>query len=173
MVVVHIFLVGMTGSGKRSLGQKLAASLGLPFVDTDQRVSQMMNMPVDQVVRSLGEGFFHNAETGVLMELVDALPSIVATGVGLPLLKENVQLMQNHGIIIHIDRPLDQILADRRSQAGSSFVASDQAELIAQYDSHIGYYRACADHTLDNDLGPVVGAQALLDLVRRLFPDEP
>ncbi|NLD01953.1 MAG: AAA family ATPase, partial [Clostridiales bacterium] len=70
MVSQHVFLVGMAGSGKSTLGKNLANSLGVPFIDTDERVSAMMGMSVQDVCKKLGESFYHNAETGVLMELV-------------------------------------------------------------------------------------------------------
>lgn len=169
MIPVHVFLVGMAGSGKTSLGRKLAANLDLPFLDTDQRVSEMMGMPVMDIYSALGEDFFHNAETGVLIELAGEEPCIVSTGGGLPLLKENVQIMQNHGIIILIDRPLDQILSDIRTQTRPGLNTNDHEEVIHEYNQRIGFYRACADHIFENDRGLVVGAQGLTALVKEIF----
>ena len=170
MITVHLFLVGMNGSGKTSLGRKLASSLGLPFVDTDQRLSQMMNMPIPQIRAQLGESFLENADTGVLMSLVDEEPSVVSTSSTIPLIKENVRLMKNHGIIIHIDRPLDQILAEQVSSDREGGELLSREEIIALYNQRIGFYRACADYTFDNDHGFVVGAQGLLSLVEGIFP---
>ncbi len=112
MLRMHVFLVGMSGGGKTSLGRKAAANLNVRFLDTDQRVTEMMGMSVNEIYAAFGEDFFRNAESGVLIELAGEPPCIVSTGGGLPTVKENVQLMQNHGVIIHIDRPLDQILSD-------------------------------------------------------------
>ena len=112
MLKMHIFLVGMAGAGKTSLGRRLATNLNIPFVDTDQRISEIMGMSVIEIFQTLGEQFFRNAEAGVLMELIGKPPCVVSTGGGLPTVRENVLLMQNHGVIIHVDRPLDQILSD-------------------------------------------------------------
>ena len=84
MVDMHIFLVGMAGAGKTSLGRRLATNLNLPFIDTDQRVSEIMGMSVIEIFQSFGEAFFRNAESGVLMELVGKPPCVVSTGGGLP-----------------------------------------------------------------------------------------
>ena len=46
MLKMHIFLVGMAGAGKTSLGRRLATNLNIPFVDTDQRISEIMGMSV-------------------------------------------------------------------------------------------------------------------------------
>ena len=166
MVSQHVFLVGMAGSGKSTLGKNLANSLGVPFIDTDERVSAMMGMSVQDVCKKLGESFYHNAETGVLMELVGETPSVISTGSDVPMMKENVQLMQNHGLIIHVDRPLDQLLADRLTEIGTG---SGRDVLIQRYNQSIGFYRACADYTVDNDRGIAVGVQKIIALVHRVI----
>ncbi|HHX21675.1 MAG TPA: shikimate kinase [Clostridiales bacterium] len=168
MLPMHIFLVGMTGGGKSTLGRKLAANLGIRFVDTDQRVCEMMGLSEADIIKQFGEEFYQNAETGVLMGLSAEPPSIVATGGRMPMLKENVKLMQNQGIIIHVEKPLDQLLAEAlvRQQGGEDELSHD--EIVAQYNRRIGYYRACADHTLDNAHGPVQGLSALTEMVEEL-----
>lgn len=168
MIPVHLFLIGMAGSGKTSLGMKLAGQLDLPFLDTDQRVGEMMGMAPEDICARFGEDFFHNAETGVLIELVDEPPCIVSTGGGLPLVKENVQLMQNHDIIILIDRPLDQILSDMHSEAKAG-QGGGHEDVIQEYNQRIGFYRACADYTFNNDHGLLVGSQGLAALVGEIF----
>jgi len=168
MLPMHIFLVGMTGGGKSTLGRKLAANLGIRFVDTDQRVCEMMGLSEADIIKQFGEEFYQNAETGVLMGLSAEPPSIVATGGRMPMLKENVKLMQNQGIIIHVEKPLYQLLAEAlvRQQGGEDELSHD--EIVAQYNRRIGYYRACADHTLDNAHGPVQGLSALTEMVEEL-----
>ncbi len=168
MLNMHVFLVGMAGAGKTSLGRRLAANLGLPFVDTDQRVSELMGMPVVEIFQTLGASFFRNAEAGVLMELVGRSPCIVSTGGGLPTVQENVLLMQNHGVIIHIDRPLDQILSDIKLERRPTLVGGSYGNVIDQYNERIGYYRACADYRLDNSHGFAVGLQILTQMVEKM-----
>ena len=165
MVDMHIFLVGMAGAGKTSLGRRLATNLNLPFIDTDQRVSEIMGMSVIEIFQSFGEAFFRNAESGVLMELVGKPPCVVSTGGGLPTVQENVQLMQNLGIIIHVDRPLDQILSDIKMERRPTLIGGSHENVIDQYNERIGYYRACADYRLDNSHGFAVGLQTLTQMV--------
>ncbi len=168
MLPMHVFLVGMSGGGKTSLGRKAAANLNLRFVDTDQRVSEMMGMTVNEIYAALGEDFFHNAETGVLMELIGEPPCVVSTGGGLPMVQENVQLMQNHGVIIHVDRPLDQILSDIKLDRRPTLKDGDHEDVIHEYNQHIGFYRACADYTLDNSHGFVLGVANLTRMIESL-----
>ena len=168
MVDMHIFLVGMAGAGKTSLGRRLATNLNLPFIDTDQRVSEIMGMSVIEIFQSFGEAFFRNAESGVLMELVGKPPCVVSTGGGLPTVQENVQLMQNLGIIIHVDRQLDQILSDIKMERRPTLIGGSHENVIDQYNERIGYYRACADYRLDNSHGFAVGLQTLTQMIESL-----
>ena len=168
MVDMHIFLVGMAGAGKTSLGRRLATNLNLPFIDTDQRVSEIMGMSVIEIFQSFGEAFFRNAESGVLMELVGKPPCVVSTGGGLPTVQENVQLMQNLGIIIHVDRPLDQILSDIKMERRPTLIGGSHENVIDQYNERMGYYRACADYRLDNSHGFAVGLQTLTQMIESL-----
>lgn len=167
-MTMHIFLVGMPGTGKSSLGRQAANELHLPFVDTDVLVSNMMGMEIHQMVNSLGEEFYHNTEAGVLISLVGEAPGIVSTGSGIVFHQDNVQLMQNHGVIIHVQRPLDQLLADAKVRQAAGKKGPEAEDLILEYNQRIGFYRACADYTLDNELGMSAGIQALIGLIEQI-----
>jgi len=166
---MHIFLVGMSGGGKTTLGRKAAANLNLQFVDTDQRVSELMGMSVNEIYASLGEEFFRNAESAVLADLVLNDPCVVSTGGGLPTVHENVLLMQNHGVIIHIDRPLDQILSDIKIDRRPTLRDGTHEDVILEYNRHIGFYHACADYTLDNSFGYAMGVSRLTEMIEDLI----
>ena len=166
MINMHIFLVGMPGAGKTTLGRRVAQNLNMRFVDTDQRVSEMMGMSVNDIFASLGEPFFRNAETGALVELVGQPPCIVSTGGGICTMSENVTIMQNHGVIVHIDRPLDQILSDIKTDRRPGL--SDREDVIDLYNRRIGYYRAAADYRLDNSKGFVVGVKNLMEIIEHI-----
>lgn len=165
MLNLHIFLVGMSGCGKTSLGRKLAYHFNLPFVHMDEEVEKMMGMPISQIKSMLGEGFYQNAQTGVLMALIGEKPSIVSTSSGIALQKENVQLMQNHGLIILISKPLDQILFELTQEDRQQ---RDRADIVREYDHSIGFYRAYADYTFENDKGEDIGAERINELVKSL-----
>ena len=168
MLRMHVFLVGMSGGGKTSLGRKAAANLNLRFIDTDQRVTEMLGLSVNEIYATFGEDLFRNAESGVLIELAGEPPCIISTGGGLPTVRENVQLMQNHGVIIHIDRPLDQILSDIKMDRRPTLKDGSHEDVILEYNRHIGFYHACADYTLDNSYGYAVGVAKLTEMIQNL-----
>ncbi|MDO5327052.1 MAG: shikimate kinase [Clostridia bacterium] len=169
MIHMHIFLVGMAGAGKTSLGRRLAQNLNWRFVDTDQRVCEMLGMTsVNEIFQTLGEPFFRNAETGALIELVGQPPCVVSTGGELCTFNENVTIMKNHGVIIHIDRPLDQIISDIKTDRRPLLAGGTHEDVIDQYNRCIGHYRAAADYRLDNSKGFVLGVKNLTDLVESI-----
>ncbi|NLX82676.1 MAG: hypothetical protein GXZ04_02520, partial [Clostridiales bacterium] len=95
-------------------------------------------------------------------------PCIISTGGGLPTVRENVQLMQNHGVIIHIDRPLDQILSDIKTDRRPTLKDGSHEDVILEYNKHIGFYHACADYTLDNSYGYALGVAKLMAMIQSL-----
>ena len=166
MIQMHIFLVGMAGAGKTSLGRRLAQNMNWRFVDTDQRVCEMLGMQsVNEVFASLAEPLSRAAETAALVELVGQPPCVVSTGGELCMFNENVTIMKNHGVIIHIDRPLDQIMSDIKVDRRPLLAGGTHEDVIDQYNRCIGHYRAAADYRLDNSKGMVVGLKALTELV--------
>ena len=166
MIQMHIFLVGMAGAGKTSLGRRLAQNMNWRSVDTDQRVCEMLGMQsVNEVFASLGEPLFRAAETAALVELVGLPPCVVSTGGELCTFNENVTIMKNHGVIIHIDRPLDQIMSDIKVDRRPLLAGGTHEDVIDQYNRCIGHYRAAADYRLDNSKGMVVGLKTLTELV--------
>ncbi len=164
----HIFLVGMAGCGKTSLGQRLAQNLNVKFYDTDQRISEAMNMSVNQIYQTLGEMFFRNAEMAVLADLTGAPPAIISTGEGTVLTPENITIMRNHGVVVFIDRPLDQILSDIKMDRRPTLRGGTHEDVIEQYNQRIGYYRSASDVRFDNAHGFAVGINALTALVQEI-----
>ena len=172
MLKVHIFIVGMAGAGKTSLGRKLAQNMNLRFVDTDQRVCEMLGMPsVNAIYAALGEDIFRNAETGALMELAGEDPCIVSTGGGICNDNVNVTIMKNHGVIVHIDRPIDQILSDIRTDRRPTLQSGGHEDIIDEYNRQIGFYKAAADYRLDNSKGFAIGLKNLTEIAETIARD--
>ncbi len=109
-----LFLVGYAGSGKSSLGRRLARHLGCAFVDTDNRVEQSVGASIADIFYYEGEAYFRQAERDVLESLAKEDVSqdiVVATGGGMPVWQDNMEWMNKHGVTIYIERPAEQILS--------------------------------------------------------------
>ncbi len=108
----NLYLVGMMGSGKTTVGRLLAERLGYRFFDTDEVIEQVVGQSISQIFATLGEAEFRQVESLVLAKLVEESPrrSIVATGGGMVLRRENWQYLR-YGVVVWLDVPVAQIQA--------------------------------------------------------------
>ena len=77
-----IVLVGLMGAGKSGVGRRLAESLGLPFVDSDEEIEKAAGCGVTDIFDVYGEPAFRDCERSVIARLLNGGPSIIATGGG-------------------------------------------------------------------------------------------
>ena len=77
-----LVMVGMMGAGKSSIGRRLAARLGLPFVDADSEIEQAANATITEIFERHGEAYFRDGERRVIQRLLDGEPKVLATGGG-------------------------------------------------------------------------------------------
>lgn len=169
MLERHIFIIGMPGCGKSSLGRKVASNLGLPYVDTDQRIEQAAGCTISQIFERYGEQAFRNAETNVLIQLTREPAAIVSTGGGMVMRETNRTIMRNHGVIVLVDRPLEEIMGDIKLNRRPMLAAKGLPEVERLYHERIDTYRAAADVVLDNSHGYYAGLAGMEKIIRRLF----
>ena len=77
-----VILVGMPGAGKSSIGRRLAARLGLPFLDADTEIEAAAGLPITEIFTRYGEAHFRDGERRVIARLVSGPPVVLATGGG-------------------------------------------------------------------------------------------
>ena len=75
-----VILVGMMGAGKTSVGKRLAAKLGLPFVDADAEIEAGAQLTISEIFERFGEVFFRDGERKVIARLLNGGPLVLATG---------------------------------------------------------------------------------------------
>lgn len=165
----HVFIIGMPGCGKSSLGRRVANNLGIRYVDTDQRIEQAVGCTIPEIFERYGEQAFRNAETNMLIQLTREEPSIISTGGGTVMRDENRAIMRNSGLILLIDRPLEQIMGDIRLDRRPLLAKKGIGEVERLYHARIDTYRAAADLVLDNSLGYQSGMINLERMLARTF----
>jgi len=109
-----LFLVGMMGTGKSTVGRLLARELGLEFVDCDKEMEARSGVSVSTVFELEGEAAFRRREAALLDELTRRAGIVLATGGGAVLLEENRTRLRERGLVIHLQATVDEIL--RRTQ---------------------------------------------------------
>ena len=111
-----VWLVGLPGSGKTTLGKQLAIALSCNFVDTDELLEARFNAPVSKLFELRGELFFRKEENRMVAELTKRKKLVVATGGGAPCFHNSMQLMCNSGTTIYLKTD-KEVLASRLEKA--------------------------------------------------------
>ena len=106
----HIFLYGPTRSGKSTIGNMLAHTLNLPFVDLDRVIEMKMGISISKIMEQNGEAKFSELETSTLSSLVNEEDSVVALGSGALVRDENRSFAESHGKVILLAAPLNTLL---------------------------------------------------------------
>lgn len=103
----NIVLSGFMGSGKTTVGRRLAAALNMKFIDMDRYIEQKTGKTVSQIFAEFGEAYFRTLETETAHELAKERRYVIATGGGTLMRKENVDAFhKGSGLIYYLDVPL-------------------------------------------------------------------
>ncbi|HEY5898356.1 MAG TPA: shikimate kinase [Burkholderiales bacterium] len=163
----NVYLVGMMGAGKTTIGRLLARRLKLRFIDSDQEIERRCGVKVPLIFDIEGEGGFRARETQVLAELTQLDRIVLATGGGAVLAQENRQLLAAGGTVIYLRAQPEDLYERVRSDRNRPLLATSDPlarlrELHAQRDP---LYRAVADLVVDT------GRQTVTALTRALIKE--
>ena len=123
-----IVLVGMMGSGKSAIGQRLAARLGLPFVDADAEIVAAAGMSIPEIFAKYGERYFRDGERRVIMRLLNGGPIVLATGGGAFLDPRTRDRVAERGISIWLDADIKILLKRVRRKNDRPLLQTDDPE---------------------------------------------
>lgn len=107
-----LFLIGLPGVGKSTIGRIVAERLGVRFVDTDLFVESRYHATISSMIGCCGIDKFRKRERVALLELLQEEDTLIATGGGLPTWEDNMNRMLAHGLVVYLRSSLD-ILTDR------------------------------------------------------------
>ena len=142
------------GSWKSTVGQELAISLQLEFVDLDDTIEEMTEMKVADIFREFGEDSFREMETAFFIEKAKQSGQIFSTGGGIVLGEENRKALQNNGICFLLDAST-QTLANRihNTKKRPLLSGSDNLEGTLQtiWENRCELYKDCAHHIIKTD----------------------
>ena len=98
----NIFLIGLMGSGKTTIGKLLSKKLDKLFFDSDQVIEERLGVKVPLIFEYEGESGFRERESNVLKDLVAKKNIILATGGGVILSSKNRELLSSNGVVIYL-----------------------------------------------------------------------
>jgi shikimate kinase len=104
-----IFLIGLPGSGKTTLGKQLAKKLNYIFSDLDECIVKKHGLSIEEIFKTIGEDGFRTYESNCLKEYDNSTNTIVSTGGGAPCFFDNMQWINENGISIFLNPPLTEL----------------------------------------------------------------
>jgi shikimate kinase len=146
-----IFLVGMMGAGKTTIGRALARKLGLEFADTDRELVGRTGVAVATIFEIEGEAGFRKRETALLAELSQRDGAVIATGGGAVISEENRRLMRENGTVVYLRARLESLWERTRHDSSRPLLATadPKATLAALLEQREPLYLEVAHVVVD------------------------
>ena len=107
---INIVLVGPMGSGKTTIGRRLAHELNQDFFDTDHEIIGKTGVTIDHIFDIEGEEGFRERESKILENLCQMSNIILATGGGIVIKSKNREILKNSGLVVYLSSSVDQLL---------------------------------------------------------------
>lgn len=142
---MKIFLVGMPGSGKTTLGKQLAEHLGVAFFDLDAEIEKAEQKAISDIFTQEGEDYFRLVESRLLREwAASSVPFVMATGGGAPCFYKGMDIINEYGTSIFLDCPVPELIERvRKNKERPLLLASDDDELRDRLNRMLSMRRKC------------------------------
>jgi shikimate kinase len=151
---MNLILTGLRGTGKSSIGRRLATALERPFFDTDLLIEQQIGEPIPHYVGRLGWNAFRDLEHRVICQLARQHETVISSGGGALTSARNVEVLKPNGIIILLAAD-PATLAKRLQRSYARPPLTDQpnleAEMCTLWAQREPLYRAVCDVVLGVD----------------------
>ncbi len=163
----NLYLVGMMGAGKSTVGRLLARRLKLRFVDADQEIESRCGVKIPVIFEIEGEAGFRAREAQVLAALAALDGIVLATGGGVVLLEENRRLLAARGTVVYLCATPEHLYERVRQDRNRPLLAIGDplARLRELYAARDPLYRSIADQVIDT------GRQSVQVLARGLLAE--
>ncbi|GAA4644002.1 shikimate kinase [Pontixanthobacter gangjinensis] len=164
-----IVLVGLMGTGKSTVGRKLAALLQTDFIDADNEIEDAAQLSVAEIFEQFGEAYFRDGERRVIARLMDEHLGVIATGGGAFINDETRALILENAITVWIDCEID-VLVERTGRRDTRPLLrdGDPHEILARLHKEREPHYALAPIRVASDDGPhFETAMAIIEAIDR------
>lgn len=151
----NLYLVGLMGSGKTTIGRMLARRLGRRFLDTDHEIEQRTGVKVPVIFELEGEAGFREREAHTIAELTQEAGIVLATGGGAVLNPDNRRVLAETGWVVYLDVPPTILFERTRHDSNRPLLKVEDplARLTALREQRDPLYREIADCIIDGSRG--------------------
>jgi len=132
-----ILLVGLMGSGKTSVGKRLAKKLNLPFIDGDQEIEKAAGLSLIDVLKCFGEKEYRAGEARVMKRLLQGEPCVLASGGGSFVAEQTRKLAKEHAITIWLKADIDILYNRTAGRKHRPFLEGAEDHLKNKLESYI------------------------------------
>jgi shikimate kinase len=167
MNLKNIVLIGMPGSGKTTIGKILSKKLGLKLVDLDKYIEKSSRKKISQIFIE-GEEIFRSLEGKAVHKFSKEKGMIISTGGGIIKDYSNIKVLKENGIIIFIDRPIENIAANVNLEK-RPLIKDGIDSLYALYDERYELYKKYSDFQITNDNSLEEATKKIIDIVNQYY----
>ena len=147
----NIFLIGLMGAGKSTVGRVLARKLNSRFVDSDHALEERCGVKIPTIFEMEGEAGFRKREAQIIEELTQEKGLILATGGGSVLLPENRRALSERGTVVYLHANPIELWHRTKGGEGRPLLQNGDPKAILEnlYAFRDPLYREIADHIIE------------------------
>lgn len=147
----NIYLIGLMGAGKTTIGRQLATALQLPFYDSDKAIEEHTGVDITTIFEYEGEKGFRNREQDMIERLTSIKGMVLATGGGTVLREQNRNLLKTNGFVVYLQCSVDNILQRTRRDTQRPLLKTEnpRERIETLFQQREQFYLECADFKID------------------------
>jgi shikimate kinase len=152
----NIYLIGLMGAGKTTIGRQLAKALKVPFYDSDKAIEESTGVDIPTIFEFEGEEGFRDREQKMIQQLTQIQGIVLATGGGAILREQNRKELKENGFIVYLQCSVDRILERTRRDTQRPLLqtGNPRERLESLFAQREPLYLECADFKIDTGLMP-------------------
>lgn len=154
---LNVILIGMSGSGKSTVGKEVADLLGREFIDTDQEIIKLDGRDIPTIFKESGEDYFRSLEKKVIKDVCKLNGKVIATGGGVVKYDENLYPLKSNGKTFWIKRDLNALDVSGRP------LVKDIETAKKLFEERKDKYSAFSDFIVDNDGSVIQTAKGVIE----------
>lgn len=145
-----ICLIGMPGSGKSTIGKKLAKQIGYKFIDIDDYIERVEKMTLQQIIEKKGGDYFCSIEEKYILELLPLKHHVIAPGGSIIYSEKAMRLLQKSNVIVFLNVPLPDLKERLTDMESRGIVGLRSKTLHEIYKERISLYRKYANIVINS-----------------------
>ena len=147
----NIYLIGLMGAGKTTIGRQLAKALQLPFYDSDKAIEEQTGVDIPTIFEYEGEEGFRAREQNMIAELTQIDGIVLATGGGAILREANRKALTENGFVVYLQCSVDKILqrTKRDTQRPLLNTVNPRERIEKLFSEREPVYLSCADFKIE------------------------